>query len=125
MFGWKLIRESELLLMKQMADMELKLAVARALHAETYAAKWEGIVSHERERIDHERERADRIADSLFQSSGLPPVSPVVIAEEKEKQHETKMAQQDYEKAMKEIFDETFDDFTSDADEGVVVPPTP
>lgn len=118
MFGWKLIRESEFKLIREMADMELKMEVARAKVAEEYAAKWERIVNHERERIDSERERADRIADSLFQSSGLPPVSPMVVAEEREKQHVSKLAQDKYAEEMKAIFDETWEETAEETEEG-------
>jgi len=111
-FGWKLIRESEFKLIREMADMELKMEVARAKVAEEYAAKWERIVNHERERIDSERERADRIADSLFQSSGLPPVSPMVLQEQKEEKHIADLKRDDYAKDMQAIFSETWDDVT-------------
>lgn len=124
MFGWRLLRESELRLMQAMADGELKQAIARAMVAEEYAAKWEKIVNHERERIDSERERADRIADSLFQSSGLPPVSPLVIAEEKVKSTDAKLAQDEYAAAMKQIFDETWDETVAESDEGTEEPAT-
>ena len=73
MFGWTLIKDSELRLMKCFADMELKQAISRALAAETYAKKCEAFLDHERERIDNERERADRIADSLFVSQRSSP----------------------------------------------------
>ena len=117
MFGWKLVKESELMLQMEMRDSEVKHANARAATAEEYARKCENLVSHERERIDSERERADRIADSLFQSAGLPATSTTVIKEEKAIAAEAKTKQADYLKEMAEIFDETWTEAQDDGTE--------
>jgi hypothetical protein len=112
MFGWTLIKDSELRLMKCFADMELKQAVSRALAAEAYAKKCEALLDHERERIDNERERADRIADSLFVSSGLPPASSTGVAEAKAIEAESKIVRADAMKEIADIFAESWDDVT-------------
>ena len=110
MFGWTLIKDSELRLMKCFADMELKQTISRALAAEAYAKKCEALLDHERERIDNERERADRIADSLFVSSGLPPASSTGVAEAKSIEVESKIVREDALKEMAAIFQETWDE---------------
>ena len=110
MFGWTLIKDSELRLMKCFADMELKQAISRALAAETYAKKCEALLDHERERIDNERERADRIADSLFVSSGLPPASSTGVAETKAEAAKSAIIREDAMKEMAEVFAESWDD---------------
>jgi len=112
MFGWTLIKDSELRLMKCFADMELKQAISRALAAEAYAKKCEALLDHERERIDNERERADRIADSLFVSSGLPPASSSGVAEAKAIEAESKIVRADAMKEIADIFAESWDDVT-------------
>jgi len=112
MFGWTLIKDSELRLMKCFADMELKQAISRALAAEAYAKKCEALLDHERERIDNERERADRIADSLFVSSGLPPASSTGVAEAKAIEAESKIVRADAMKEIADIFAESWDDVT-------------
>jgi hypothetical protein len=112
MFGWTLIKDSELRLMKCFADMELKQAISRALAAEAYAKKCEALLDHERERIDNERERADRIADSLFVSSGLPPASSTGVAEAKLIEAESKIVRADAMKEIADIFAESWDDVT-------------
>ena len=117
MFGWKLVKESELMLQMEMRDSEVKHANARAATAEAYAKKCENLVDRERERIDSERERADRIADSLFQSAGLPATSTTVIKEEKAIAAEAKIKQADYLKEMAEIFDETWTEVQDDGTE--------
>ena len=114
MFGWTLIKDSELRLMKCFADMELKQAISRALAAETYAKKCEALLDHERERIDNERERADRIADSLFVSSGLPPASSTGVAEAKSIEAESKIVREDALKEMAAIFQESWDEVTTE-----------
>ena len=112
MFGWTLIKDSELRLMKCFADMELKQAISRALAAEEYAKKCERLVDHERLQIDKERERADRVADSLFISSGLPPASSTDVAEAKAIEAESKIVRADAMKEIADIFAESWDDVT-------------
>jgi len=114
MFGWTLIKDSELRLMKCFADMELKQTVSRALAAEAYAKKCEALLDHERERIDSERERADRIADSLFVSSGLPPASSAGVAEAKSIEAESKIVRADAMREIAEIFQETWDETSTE-----------
>ena len=114
MFGWTLIKDSELRLMKCFADMELKQAISRALAAEEYAKKCERLVDHERLQIDSERERADRIADSLFVSSGLPPASSTGVAEAKSIEAESKIVRADAMREIAEIFQETWDETSTE-----------
>jgi hypothetical protein len=114
MFGWALIKDSELRLMKCFADMELKQAISRALAAEAYAKKCEALLDHERRRIDSERERADRIADSLFVSSGLPPASSTGVAEAKSIEAESKIVRADAMREIAEIFQETWDETSTE-----------
>ena len=112
--GWELIRASEHRMEKEFADLELKQAIARANAAEEYAGKCERLLDHERARIDSERERADRIADSLFVSSGLPPASSAGVAEAKAVDVESKIVREDALKEMAEIFQESFDEITAE-----------
>jgi hypothetical protein len=112
--GWELIRASEHRMEKEFADLELKQAIARANAAEEYAGKCERLLDHERARIDSERERADRIADSLFVSSGLPPASSAGVAEAKAVEVESKIVREDALKEMAEIFQESFDEITAE-----------
>ena len=126
MFGWTLIKNTEFKLMKDFADLELKQAINRAIVAEEYARKCEKLVDHERGRIDGERERADRIADSLFVSSGLPPASSAGVAEAKAVEAESKIVREDALKEMAAIFQESWDEATAEEVlEGTDVAATP
>lgn len=107
-FGW--ISPTEYRMTKSLCDMELKNANARAAAAEEYARKCEALLDHERARIDNERERADRIADSLFVSSGLPPASSTGVAEQKAIEAKDSILRADAMKEMAEIFQETWDE---------------
>lgn len=117
MFGWTILRTSEFRLIREMADMELTNAIAAQHRAEEYARKAEALLDHERSRIDSERERADRIADSLFQSQGLPPTSTTVVTEVRaqEKIHADKLAEYAHEIAS--IYEETETDMIEDGAE--------
>jgi hypothetical protein len=119
-FGWKLIRESEFKLIREMADMELKHAIAERDAAREYAAKAEAFLDHERERIDAERERADRMADNIFQANGLPAVSPTVLAEEREATKTTQKNIEDYRKQVEEIFGETLEELEEAGAENIL-----
>jgi bacterioferritin (cytochrome b1) len=110
MFGWRLTRESELAVTEQLHEARLEALRAELYAAKQYAAKAENLLDHERERIDAERERADRMADSIFQSNGLPAVSPVVLAEERQATAATERNIAEYRKQVEEIFGETLDD---------------
>ena len=124
--GWELIRASEHRLEREFADLELKQANARAAAAEEYACKCERLVDHERLRIDSDRERADRIADSLFVSSGLPPASSAGVAEAKAVEAESKIVREDALKEMAAIFQESWDEATAEEVlEGTDVAATP
>ena len=83
MFGWKLLRDSEIALQRQLTETRVALLIADCNRKDEYIRKCEALIEHERGRIDAERERADRIADALFQSSGLPATSVTVLAEQK------------------------------------------
>lgn len=112
--GWRLVRANEYRMEMNLRDMEVKQANARATAAEEYARKCEALLDHERERIDNERERADRIADSLFVSSGLPPASAVGVTEAKAEKAATALVRADALKEMAEIFQETWDEASTE-----------
>jgi len=119
MFGWKLVSERELTLTATLADEQIKTAVALQRKAEEYAQKCEALLDHERKRIDDERERADRIADSLFVSSGLPPASATGVAEASAARLDADGKKEDYMKEMAEIFQESWDDVSAVDEEPV------
>ena len=126
LFGWKLVSVNEYRMELSLRDMEVSNARARAAAAEEYARKCEKLVDHERERIDGERERADRIADSLFVSSGLPPASSAGVAEAKAVEAESKIVREDALKEMAAIFQESWDEATAEEVlEGTDVAATP
>ena len=110
LFGWKLVSVNEYRMEMSLRDMEISNARARAAAAEEYARKCEKVVDHERERIDGERDRADRIADSLFVSSGLPPASSAGVAETKAEAAKSAIIREDAMKEMAEVFAESWDD---------------
>ena len=117
MWGWTLIRDNELKLMKEKHDMELSWAVASQHRAEDYARKAEALIDHERARIDAERERADRTSDALLQSSGLPPVSTTVVTEVRAEEKIRAEKLEDYTKMLQSIYDETETDMIEDGAE--------
>ena len=119
MFGYRLVSERELLMIGQIADEQIKTAVALQRKAEEYAQKCEALLDHERERIDNERERADRIADSLFVSSGLPPASATGVAEASAARLDADGKKADYMKEMAEIFEESWEDGALDEEEPI------
>ena len=110
LFGWKFVSVNEYRMEMSLRDMEGKNANARANAAEEYARKCERLVDHERLRIDGERERADRIADSLFVSSGLPPASSAGVAETKAEAAKSAIIREDAMKEMAAVFAESWDD---------------
>ena len=114
MFGWTLIRESEILLMKQIHELELKNEVAARHRAEEYAAKAENLLDHERVRIDEERLRADRVSDSLLQVHGLPPVSQTVVAEVRAAEKVSADKLEEYSKELMEIYADQEDELLGD-----------
>ena len=119
MFGWKLIRESEIALGVQLTETRIASLAADLRATKEYVAKCERLIEHERERIDSERERADRIADSLFQSQGLPPTSVTVVAEQKAEQEVAAGKRVDYMKELLEIYSEAESDLLEDGLEPV------
>ena len=110
LFGWKLVSMNEYRMELSLRDMEISHARARATAAEEYSRKCEALLDHERARIDEERERADRIADSLFVSSGLPPASSAGVAETKAEAAKSAIIREDAMKEMAEVFAESWDD---------------
>lgn len=100
MFGWKLLRESEIALQALLTDARIAAIQTQLQAAKAYTATLERLVEHERTRIDMERDRADRIADGRFQADGLPPVSLTVRSEQKAAD---KTAADAHEAQMKEI----------------------
>jgi hypothetical protein len=117
MFGWKLMRDVEVELTAQVAATKLAGVAAELDAAKAQIAKYERLVEHERERIDSERERADRIADSLFQSNGLPATSVTVREEQAKAEAVATGKRTDYMKELAEIYGETMDDLTEDGAE--------
>lgn len=119
MLGWRLLRESELALQTQLTDFRIQALTAELRAAKEYSAKCERLLDHERERIDAERERADRIADSLFQSNGLPPTSTTILNEQKAAEAVAEGKRTDYMKELMEIWSETESDMLEDGAEPV------
>lgn len=119
MLGWKLLRESEIALGVQLTETRVASLAADLRATKEYVAKCERLIEHERERIDSERERADRIADSLFQSQGLPPTSVTVVAEQKAEQEVAAGKRVDYMKELLEIYSEAESDLLEDGLEPV------
>jgi hypothetical protein len=117
MFGWRLVRESELALLRQFNETRIASLAADVLAAKAYAAKCERLLDHERARIDAERERADRIADSLFQANGLPATSTTIINEQKAAEAVAAEKRVDYMKELMEIYGETENDMLEDGAE--------
>lgn len=107
MFGWRLIRDSELELLKRMHAQEVVLLGEQLRKAEEYARKCEALIDHERARIDAERERADRTIDGYLQTSGLPAVTATVLTEQKEQAKDAAGKQKDYLAQLAEIYGET------------------
>ena len=98
---------------------QLEALRSELVSAREYAAKCERLIEHERERIDQKRERADRIADSILQSNGLPPISATVIHEQQEQDKILAGQRADYLKQMDEIYGESIDDLFEDGAEPV------
>ncbi len=117
MFGWRLVRESELALQEKLTDTRIAMLAAELRRVQEYAGKCERLIDHERERIDSERERADRIADSLFQANGLPATSTTIIQEQKAAEAEAALKRTDYMKELMEIYGETENDLLEDGAE--------
>ncbi|MFZ3276597.1 MAG: hypothetical protein WA182_06800 [Candidatus Sulfotelmatobacter sp.] len=120
MLGFKLLRETELQAIQALNDTRLASLQSQLDAAQAYARKCESLLDHERERIDSERERADRIADSLFQSQGLPATSSTVIAEQAVISAESKLKQEDYLAQLQEIYSETENDMIEEGDEPII-----
>ena len=114
MFGWRLISERELQLMNQLSNAKIAALDHELELAKEYIRKCEGLIDHERNRIDSERERADRIADSLFQSNGLPATSTTVIADQKAEEAKFAAAQKTHQAELMEIYGESIEELTGD-----------
>ena len=93
---------------------QLEALRSELVSAREYAVKCERLIEHERERIDQERERADRIADSILQSNGLPPISATVIHEQQEQDKILAGRRADYLRQMDEIYGESIDELLED-----------
>jgi hypothetical protein len=119
MFGWKLIRESEIALGVQLTETRIASLAADLRATKEYVAKCERLIEHERERIDIERERADRIADGQFQSNGLPAASETVLREQRAQDTIVEGKRIDYAKELLEIYSEQESDLLEDGLEPV------
>lgn len=117
MFGWKLMHDSELALRDQLTEAKLAALAAELVAVKAYVAKCERLIEHERTQIDAERQRADRIADALLQSNGLPPASVTVVAEQKAADKIADDKRVDYMKQLLEIYSETEEELTEDGAE--------
>ncbi|HEY6766634.1 MAG TPA: hypothetical protein VI386_17885 [Candidatus Sulfotelmatobacter sp.] len=122
MLGYRLIRDAELALQKQLVETQIDGLRAELAAAKEYARKCEALIEHERERIDSERERADRIADSLFQANGLPATSETVLREERAAETVAGEKRQDYMKELLEIYGETESELVEDGAEPLPEP---
>jgi hypothetical protein len=120
MLGWRLLRDAELALQRQLTDAKIASLEAELKAAKEYAAKCERLIEHERERIDSERERADRIADSLFQSNGLPATSTTVIAEQKKAEEELAGKRKSYLDELAEMYGDMEHELTPIGEDEVV-----
>ena len=119
MFGWKLISEREIALERQLHETRQASAEVALAGSKEYIAKLERLLEHERQRIDFERERADRLGDSLLQSSGIPPASSTVIAEQKQAEAAANDKRVDYMKTLDQIYGETMDDILAEDSEPI------
>ena len=119
MFGWNLISDKEIALQSQLAEAKLAALTAELAAVKAYAGKCERLIDHEREQIASERERADRIADSLFQSSGLPATSTTVITEQKAAESIANDKRVDYMKQLLEIYGETEEELVNEGADSV------
>lgn len=117
MLGWRLLRDSEIELQRELGEAKLAALTAELAATKAYVAKCEHLIDHERGQIIAERERADRIADSLFQSSGLPPTSVTVVSEQKAAETIANDKRVDYMKQIMEIYSETEDELVEDGAE--------
>src|ERR1700728_3376049 len=115
MFGWKLLRDSEIALQRQLTETRVASLAADLRAAKEYIAKCERLIAHERERIDAERERADRIADSLFQSNGLPATSVTVLSEQRDQEEQAAEKRKNFMEELAEIYSETENDLLEDS----------
>lgn len=122
MLGFRLLKNTEIDLQQRLTDARIAALEAELKAAKEYIGKCERLIEHERERIDAERERADRIADSLFQSSGLPATSATVIAEQKHAEFEAADKREDYMKQLADIYGETMDEMIEDGAEPMPEP---
>lgn len=117
MLGWKLISERELALQRQLTQTKIESLTSELAAAKATVEKLERLIDHERERIDSERERADRIADSLFQSNGLPPTSTTVVQEQQAQEKDAQKKRENYLAELNEIYGEAMEEMVSDGAE--------
>lgn len=110
MFGWKLIRNSELALRDQLRDVQTAALDAEIARLKEYIAKCERLIDHERERVDAERERADRTIDGYLQQNGMPAVTNTVRAEHSAEDKAAAEKQKSYLKQLEDIYGETLAD---------------
>ena len=119
MFGWNLISDKEIALQSQLAEAKLAALTAELAAVKAYVQKCERLVEHERDQIYSERERADRIADSLLQSNGLPPASVTVVSEQKAAESIANDKRVDYMKQLLEIYGETEEELVNEGADSV------
>lgn len=121
-FGFLFISEREAQLQQELADAKIASLTSEISALKEYVRKCEGLIDHERGRIDSERERADRIADSLFQSNGLPATSATVLAEQQRETERSAEARKTYIDELAEIYGESMDELV---EEGLAAPTEP
>lgn len=107
MFGWKLIRESEIELQQALHDKELAILQLKLDEAARYNVKLEYQVEYWQERADDERERADRVADALNLQNGLPEVTNTSKREKVAAKKDEKAEAERQEKQIAELFAES------------------
>lgn len=117
MFGYRLFSAGEIALHEKLTEARIAGLESQLKAALEYVAKCERLIEHERERVEKEQSRADRIADSVFQSNGLPAVSDEVRREQKAAEETAHEKQQDYRKELLEIYGESMDDLVEDGAE--------
>lgn len=117
MFGFRLLRETEIALQKQLTDVRIATLETELAAAKAIAAKWEVLVDKERERIDAERERADRISDSLLMERGLPATSTTVLSEQRAQESAADAKRTKQMTELLEIYGETEHELLEDGAE--------
>lgn len=121
MLGWRLISEREETLQRDVVAGKVAALQGQIGDAKAYILKLEGLLDHERQRIDDERERADRATDALLLQNGTPAVTATGRRDNEAREEERKDQEETYLNQLAEISRETAD--THYDDFGLELPP--